>query len=778
MNCLSKQTLLDLLNDIPVSDRNGLLEHLDSCASCQQQLDVVSAEGTDFSVLASSETPSSSSLQAVMQRLKTGKFATQREEESEGDIIGIGDLDHYFDRHDSIQTLGKFSTYDVSSSIGAGGMGIVLRAYDESLEREVAIKVLPPHAARSNDSRERFLREARAAAAIEHENVVSIYVVDEFKELPYFVMQLVDGETLQQRIFDAAPLSQSDIVDIARQSARGLAAAHRRNVIHRDIKPANILLERNTGRILLTDFGLAKAAGTPSLTNTGVTPGTPNFMSPEQAMGQPATVRSDLFSLGTVLYAAASGQSPFEASSVYATLRNVCEKTPEPIANFNPSLSSELCEIIERLMRKSPEERFQSAAELEASLNRVGQSATKTSTQLVKSSRPDKGGLRTPLKLWPWPIGILASCIVLFALMQSGILNFTQDKKDHNLGDASEVTSPATDESGVFFVAGSGRNFNSLDEAIAEVKNDGTIEIRSDDEIHVSEQVIVGKSVSLVAGEDFSPTIVQTNESAQWLSFEGPMLKLVGIRFQQANFSPPFGVNFNNWMHNAFLSIDGDLVVEDCRFEVSNRSAAIGFYGNECQIRRTKIRAQNASGVKWHCIEGSRVTTENSTFQGRYGVLSFRSLDNGQTALKMDRCTFDTELAILTGKPPMSSSSTFTSDAKYKIKAERCLFRTDQLFGCFRSLRFAESEVSAFLEDTLEWRGQQNVYAGVEEFVSLTRGRPNSSQPIVMNFKEWVEGRDELSATADIDLTDKGDGGLKPMNVNWVDGSVDEFGAN
>jgi serine/threonine protein kinase len=260
-------------------------------------------------------------------------------------------------------SLGRLDHYEVLEVVGQGGMGIVLRAFDEKLHRVVAIKVLAPHLATSGPARQRFAREARAAAAVNHDNVIAIHAVEEAGSVPYLVMQFIDGNTLQAKI-DAGCTGLKEVLRIGIQLAEGLAAAHRQGLVHRDVKPANILLENGVERVKITDFGLARAVDDASLTHSGVVAGTPAYMSPEQASGTRVDSRSDLFSLGSVLYALCTGHPPFRASTALAVLKRVCEDTPRPLREINADIPQWLEAIIARLHAKEPADRFQSAAEV------------------------------------------------------------------------------------------------------------------------------------------------------------------------------------------------------------------------------------------------------------------------------------------------------------------------------------------------------------------------------------------------------------------------------
>ncbi|HSQ55163.1 MAG TPA: serine/threonine-protein kinase [Gemmata sp.] len=260
-------------------------------------------------------------------------------------------------------SLGRLGHYEVLEVLGRGGFGIVYRAFDEVLQRVVAVKVLSPSMAATSPARKRFIREAQSAAPIQHENVVRVHAVGE-TPLPYLVMEFISGETLQQRLDRTGPLEATEVVRIGRQVAEGLAAAHERGLIHRDIKPSNILIENGTFKARITDFGLARAADDAILTRSGVVAGTPMYMAPEQARGETLDHRADLFSLGSVMYALLTGHPPFRAETTLAVLKRVAEDAPRPIREVIPEVPEWLCRIVEKLHAKNPAERYQSAKEV------------------------------------------------------------------------------------------------------------------------------------------------------------------------------------------------------------------------------------------------------------------------------------------------------------------------------------------------------------------------------------------------------------------------------
>jgi serine/threonine protein kinase/WD40 repeat protein len=298
---------------------------------------------------------------------------------------------------DRPDALGRLGHYVVQEVIGRGGMGVVFRAFDEKLHRVVAIKVMAAPLAINATARKRFVREAQAAAAIRNEHVIDIHAVDEANALPYLAMEYVAGVSLQERLDRSGPLELKEVLRIGMQTAAGLAAAHAQGVIHRDVKPANILLENGVERVRLTDFGLARAVDDASLTQSGVVAGTPQYMSPEQAEGKAVDHRSDLFSLGSVLYAMCTGRAPFRASGSMAVLKRVCEETPTPIRETNPEIPDWLVAIIDRLHAKNPAERFQSAAEVAELLGRhLAQVQHPSVAQLPATDSPVSGGREPP----------------------------------------------------------------------------------------------------------------------------------------------------------------------------------------------------------------------------------------------------------------------------------------------------------------------------------------------------------------------------------------------
>jgi len=372
-SCPPREELLQLIDGSISSDRQEICtRHMDSCQCCQAKLEEIATGGTNLSqvvehlnrdepVATSAYWPALKAIDphtqpTLVQQEATPRSGTRSREVSLSFLLPASDSAY----------LGRLAHFDVMRILGRGGMGVVLEAFDSKLQRNVALKVLDPDIADDEIARQRFCREARAAASITHEHVVAVHQVEKSGEdgLPYLVMQLIAGESLEQRLAREERLPLREVVRIGMQAAQGLAAAHAQGLIHRDIKPGNILLESSHNRVKLTDFGLARVAEDVKLTSTGFVSGTPLYMSPEQAMGEDVDPRSDLFSLGAVLYEMCAGQPPFPGNSALAILRQISDGKLRPLREVNPVVPDWLAFSIERLLAKKPEDRIQSAAQL------------------------------------------------------------------------------------------------------------------------------------------------------------------------------------------------------------------------------------------------------------------------------------------------------------------------------------------------------------------------------------------------------------------------------
>lgn len=386
--CPDRQTLEKLLlGDLPAAERESLAEHLLYCDACVGTAETITV-GDDLTealrtrrVMAADQ----SAIQEVIERAKQLRATGETVEVDETIVTralpqpaDIESLKHeeeitFLAPAEQADELGWLGGYRVLEVLGVGGMGIVFRAEDPQLKRQVALKAMKPAVATSRSAKDRFLREARATAAIEHDNIVHIYQVGEDLGVPFIAMQFLRGESLQDRLVRESRLSPAEVVKIGREMADGLEAAHRQDLVHRDIKPDNIWLEEGSGRVKIVDFGLVRSADSDAgLTQAGMVLGTPRYMAPEQAQGQVVDHRCDLFSLGSVLYRIASGKSPFEGSNITATLIAVAQATPKPVVEIHKEIDPDLAALIMRLLSKDRDARPQTAAEVSQQLADIG----------------------------------------------------------------------------------------------------------------------------------------------------------------------------------------------------------------------------------------------------------------------------------------------------------------------------------------------------------------------------------------------------------------------
>jgi serine/threonine protein kinase/tetratricopeptide (TPR) repeat protein len=332
------------------------------------------------------------------------------------------------------------SHYRIVEKIGAGGMGEVYLAEDTQLNRKVALKFLPPHLCQDEDCRARFKREAQAAAGLDHPNIAAIYEVGEYNGRPFYSMQVIEGQSLREVISGKDP-SIEQILEVVIQVCEGLQAAHDKGIIHRDVKPSNILIDGH-GRARIVDFGLAAVVGSEHLTKSGSTLGTIGYMSPEQVKGKEIDHRSDLFSLGVVLYELITMRNPFKRDSEAATLKAVSDDLPEPMARFKSGLPEGLQQIIDKALEKDVKIRYQHADGMLSDLMRIKRSL-EPSQSAISASSPTPRSTRT----W-WIAGaIVVIATVLLIVTKPWIPGTVHDDPDkirlvvlpfENLGSAED----------------------------------------------------------------------------------------------------------------------------------------------------------------------------------------------------------------------------------------------------------------------------------------------------------------------------------------------------
>jgi hypothetical protein len=704
--------------------------------------------------------------------------------------------------------LGQLGRYEVVAVIGRGAMGVVLKAIDPGLEQTVALKVLARQLALSAPARERFLREARAVAAISHPNVVCVHAVEDQGRYPYLVMEYVAGTSLQERLDRGAPLELSEMLRLGEQIAAGLAAAHLGGVIHRDVKPANMLLEADTGRLKLLDFGLARE-GPGGLTQVGAHAGTPLYMAPEQARGETVDQRTDLFALGAVLYRLCAGRPPFEAGNSLALLRRICEEEPTPIAEVNPGVPVWLADLIGRLLAKDPARRPGSAAEV-ADLFRY------------YLDHPDHDA-KPPRR--PWHVRRWLAAAVLLALaglattevlghthflatarsevLGEGTLTLDVDDvidvtvagqgvvhqqrgphelrllpgrydvravKDGKVLHEETLTLPRAGELEVVVrappgqaqarpfviasaVAGDPReDYDTLAEAILNARPGDTIEIQGNGPFLCQPIVIDGLPLTIRAGPGCQPILRHTADAT------GPLLKTdAALVLEGLEFDGVTGVDDRERKRFHVYSVKGPLFLANCRFTLNgpNNAVAIGS-SSGIEVRNCDFSVVGWCGLAWSGVEPCTLRLVNNLF--RHSTLLFQ----------IDPVRIQPVTLELTGNTwanaglPMEfrtySSTQPTTPRQVRVLASHNVIDNGGsavLFNESHEQPVVAAEAQALFQRLLTWKGEHNVFrAGSEvgRFASRKplegEGRPVKTLEDWQHF--WGPGSETESAAAAI----------------------------
>jgi hypothetical protein len=482
--------------------------------------------------------------------------------------------------------MGRLGGYRVLGPLGTGGMGVVFLAEDLRLRRPVALKVLKPELAARKESRQRFLREAQLAAAVKHDHVATVYQVGEERGVPFLAMELLEGESLAARLEREARLPLAEVLRIGREMAEGLAAAHARGLVHRDIKPGNVWLETPAsggpgkgdsppgergqspfpgpplagGRVKLLDFGLARSLGDDlHLTRTGMIVGTPSFMAPEQAEGAAVDARSDLFSLGVVLYRMVTGVLPFQGRDALGMLQALATQTPAPARALNPDVPAALSDLIARLLARDPAGRPASAREVADAL-----------TALPVPAVP----LLPPPRRRRWLVAAALACVAGLVALIVVIIRDRQGREVARVevpeggsvevqGGNSNKSAKAADREKPFELVrddGKREAFRHLAGALAVLQDGDVIEVHGNGPFTVPSVIVENVRLVLKAAPGYRPKLVAAAPAGlhqgTWLNLHGGAV-LEGCDFQASQ-----------W--HAVLAGSGDWEVRGCRFFTKN----------------------------------------------------------------------------------------------------------------------------------------------------------------------------------------------------------------
>lgn len=352
---VTDQLVALLCETLAPADETQIVTHVETCERCQNSLAKLTSS------------PVSTAIPSLKNSRADSSFLDEIREK--GPSVSQLEIDepwqHILSPAQADNELGRIGIYAVYAEVGRGGMGIVLRARDTALDRMVALKIMRPSLVNRQSYRDRFLREARAIAAIDHTHVVPIYQVSHDSDFPFMAMKLLQGESLADRLRAVSSLPEPVVRRIGRQVALGLEAAHQQGLVHRDVKPGNIWLEAPDDHVRVLDFGLIRPNdGDSQITQSGAVIGTPAYISPEQARGETVSASSDIFGLGAVMYESATGTLPFAGKSVIETLSALALATPKNLRQVAPDFSAETSMTVMRMLQKEPADRPASANEV------------------------------------------------------------------------------------------------------------------------------------------------------------------------------------------------------------------------------------------------------------------------------------------------------------------------------------------------------------------------------------------------------------------------------
>lgn len=706
--CPNSSTWQSLLSGgLAESEVARLEAHLESCSDCHRLLDDLSGCRTTSFAFAEHESIEleSSELSRAVARLK-GRSTTDHAQAD-------WDISSHLKPGSRPDALGSFGGYEILQVIAHGGMGIVLKAHDPALDRIVAIKVLAPALAADAGFRERFVREARAAAVLQHDHIVVIHSVGEEDGLPFIVMQHLAGPSLQQHLEANGPLAKNDLIRVGAQIASALQTAHGAGLVHRDIKPANILMEDGLARVRVTDFGLVYSVERPMDSERRLIAGTPQFMSPEQASGGTITTASDMFSLGATLYNLATGRPPFQASSITELLERVRSGTPPPIEQLRPDLPEAIRALIQRLMSRDAGLRPE-ASEVHEALAAMDRPRAKTAL------------------VW----GALAASILLL-LAAIGVVRFGP-------GGANDLATVR------FRIESDGAMFGSLPECVAAARPNDTIEISGTGSVEVASVRIVGKPLRFRAALGASPVLIGTNNLLPIFESDSPLV-LEGLTLERSISElkvPPLIRVTNSFLRLAYCRLMKNAfvarMIDDRVFFIEADDAPLVELAH-CEV----ISLERAAGTLF-----SRFTKDSLPGQPGAGAIRIgHSLLTGLQAVEVENSQTEPVLLRLVQSVFMNRTllrlDEIPPSNSLQVRADHCVFDLEALVSGFAWAR-------DHFRRQLVWAGEDNHYSVKVAFAAEPRNaRSVPALAYPLSFEKWmmlesVSETDSRSARLDL----------------------------
>lgn len=619
--------------------------------------------------------------------------------------------------------------------IGRGGMGVVYEGLDEALGRRVAIKQLHPQYDRDIQARERLKREAQAIASLNHPHVIAIYGLQMIGGYPCLIQQFVDGESLQSILRRDGPIPFPRCSELALQIAQGLAAAHTAGIIHRDLKPDNVLIEKGTLTARLGDFGLAKRAGDENMTMEGVVAGTPAYMAPEQTDGKGVDHRSDLFSLGALMYTMAAGKPPFEGSDPYVVMDAIRNRTHIPLESLSSGIPEWYSRLVDRLLEKDPEKRLSSIDQVVEALRKKG------FDDVVAPQRWASQGVAFAT--------VAAAALATAFVGWYGIMSVKREETS-----TSQTPSVAANPNlprPAIVTKSDGKSFERLDAAIEHAVDGETIIIARDLESGRIE--ISGKSIHFEAAPDTRPVLrmraASDDGSGVFLRSDSD-LSLKGLRIEcQTSATVPWMEDGK--MVSGIYTLQGrKMRIEDCQIHRLAGGVCLGT-GGDLEIRRTWIEGGDV-GIAWYALDSSCVV-EDSVIHSKIGIgviypaANIKPTQTSEFFAKRSSLVADVAIDLLLSRIPSIPAA---------VQFERCIFDGKHAVS-LRTTPLLAMEVASgdrmidAATRSLQWKDTQCVYATGMDYLITRRVRtPNrKSSAGIDSFQVWKERYTHIDGNQD-----------------------------
>jgi hypothetical protein len=678
-----------LADSLPAPEATVVERHLEGCGACRRRLDVVAevtAVGSALVQAAGRKQVPSPGLERAMERLE---LEVTSRSAADGPV-------HLNPLLPTLQPtarpgfIGRLGGIEIRRVIGRGGMGVVYEGFDPALDRTVAVKVLSPHLVEDGEAKERFFREARAAAALTDEHVVTIHAIDQIDGMPFLVLQHVAGESMADRLVREGRLPVETVAGIGAQVARGLAAAHVRGLVHRDVKPANVLIEHATGLVRLTDFGLAKLVGGQSITGVGTVAGTPMYMSPEQAAGEAIDGRSDLFSLGVVLYVAAAGRLPFNGDSPHVVLYQIRTHSPTPLAEIDPAIPAWFCSVVERLLEKDPDKRIQTASEAADLLER----------------RADRHGATRASKRPYWVAGAAVAVACLAGV--AALATYLSRETNQDTTPLPIAPGPAAEAAAGFAIVGRPDLYKTLGAAVQVATHGDVIEVHGNGP-HLEKKVeIRDKKLTIRAATGYRPRIQPEapgqRAEVQWLNSDTDLtVEGLDILWPVTGPKPPYDAS------NAPATIGGPrglITVRGCRIVCGKQAGCVVTGARELAVENCHFVADGGTAVWWRAIAGGKLRITGSVIEADAALfLSFQPADGPNSepgAVELSNNTLVAKGAIAFVFPAVPKQNV-------RIDARRNVVSVNNVFGV-PTRQVSKTESITTLSQVAIWSERDNVY--------------------------------------------------------------------